>query len=587
MKRKKAPPVFKEYTMGQLILLPTDLDELIAPHHLVRVVNTFVEQMDLAPLLARYKGGGTSSYHPKMMLKVFIYAYTQKIFSSRRIAKALRESIPFMWLSGNNRPDFRTINRFRGEILKGIIEEVFLAILSLLIEGGYVKLEDYFVDGTKVEANANRYTYVWAKSNQRYQKQLAEKVAALFEEIERLNAEENARYGDRDLEEVGEDGPIDPHKLEQRVAALNAHLQSEAQAPAPAEEDPPAAAGPRLSDVLESKLQEVQQALAENPDNKNLAKAAKLLEKDYLPRARKYEDQERRLAGRNSYSKTDPDATFMRLKDDHLGNGQLKAAYNVQLGNENQFVVGFSLHQEAGDANCLVPHLEGVKRSLGRLPQKANGDAAYGSEENYAYLEREQVDNYLKFGGFDREQKKRYQPDPFKAENMPYDLERDRFTCPSGKRLRYRWTEHRMTKNGYPTERRVYECESCQDCPLKEKCTRAAGNRQVRVSFQLWAYRQQARENLLSEEGQRLRSQRGVDVESVFGRVKEDWGFRRFLTRGLEKVTVEWGLLSLAHNLSKVWSAENEPKSAEGSPASFCLPLEFPRFSLACHWGLP
>jgi transposase len=562
MKRKKASPVFKEYTMGQLILLPTNLDELIPPNHLVRVVNAFVEQMDLAPLLARYKGGGTSSYHPKMMLKVFIYAYTQKIFSSRRIAKALRESIPLMWLSGNNRPDFRTINRFRGELLKGIIEEVFLAVLSLLIDGGYVKLEDYFVDGTKVEANANRYSYVWAKSTQRYQKQLAEKVAALLEEIEQVNAEENARYGDRDLEEVGEDGPIDPHKLEQRVAELNADLQGEIQASLPSEEEPPTQAEPRLSQVLESKLQEVQQALVENPDNKPLKKAAKLLEKDFLPRARKYEDQERKLAGRNSYSKTDPEATFMRLKDDPLGNGQLKAAYNVQLGTENQFVVGFSLHQQAGDANCLVPHLEGVKCGLGHLPKKVNGDAAYGSEENYAYLEQEQVGNYLKFGGFDREQKKRYQPDPFKAENMPYDPERDQFTCPQGKRLRYRWTEHRKTSNGYATERRVYECESCQECPLKEKCTRAAGNRQVRVSFQLWAYRQQARENLRSEEGQRLRSQRGVDVESVFGRVKEDWGFRRFLLRSLAKVSVEWGLLSMAHNLAKVWSTENEPKLA-------------------------
>lgn len=115
----------------------------------------------------------------------------------------------------------------------------------------------------------------------------------------------------------------------------------------------------------------------------------------------------------------------MRLKDDPLGTGQLKAAYNVQLGTENQFVVGSSLHREAGDANCLIPHLEGVKHSLGRLLQKDNGDAAYGSEEHYAYLEREQVDNYLKFSGFDREQKKRYQPDPFRAENMSYDRERD------------------------------------------------------------------------------------------------------------------------------------------------------------------
>lgn len=560
MKRKKAAPVFKEYTMGQMTLLPSNLDEWIAPNHLVRVVNTFVEQMDIQPLLAKYKGGGTSSYHPKMMLKVFIYAYTQKVFSSRRIAKALRESIPFMWLSGNNRPDFRTINRFRGELLKGIIEEVFLAVLFLLIEEGYVKLEDYFLDGTKMEANANRYTFVWAKNTQRYQKQLAEKVAALFEEIERLNAEENARYGDRDLEEVGEDGPIDPQKLEQRVAELNEHLQAEA--PSQLEEEPPVETEPRLSEILESKLEQVQQTLQANPANKRLAKAARLLEKDYLPRARKYEDQEQKLSGRNSFSRTDPDATFMRMKDDPLRQGQLKPAYNIQNGTENQFVVGFSVHQEAGDPNCLIPHLERVKRGLGRLPKKVNGDAAYGSEENYAYLEQEKVANYLKYKTFNQEQRKRYHPDPFRAENMPYDPQQDAFTCPNGKRLTYRWTINTRTRNGYRTQRRVYEGEDCQSCPLKPHCTLASGNRRLKVSFRLWQYREQARQNLLSAEGQRLRSQRGIDVEPVFGRIKEDWGFRRFLLRGLEKVSIEWGLLCMAHNLAKVWSAADEPKMA-------------------------
>jgi len=575
MKRQKAQPVFKEYTMGQLILLPTDLEELIAPNHLVRVINTFVEQMDIRPLLAKYKGGGASAYHPKMMLKVFIYAYTQKIFSSRRIAKALRESIPFMWLSGNQRPDFRTINHFRGRLLKGIIEEVFLSILTLLIEGGYVKLEDYFVDGTKMEANANRYTYVWAKSAQHYQQQLAEKVSALFAEIEQLNDEENVRYGDRDLEEVGEDRSIDPQKMGKRVAELNAHLRGDAvAAPYPleektsleaafqAEEGLAVEAEPLLSEALESKLEEVKEALQENPSNPSLKKAAKLIEKDYLPRAKKYEEQKWKLAGRNSYSRTDPDATFMRMKDDPLQNGQLKASYNLQIGTENQFVVGFSVHQEAGDTSCLIPHLEKVKRSLGRLPNKVDGDAAYGSEENYAYLEKEKVGNYLKYNTFNLEQKKRYRPDPFRAENMPYDPKQDDFTCPNGKSLTYRYTFKKRTKNGYSTKRRVYEGEDCQSCPLKAQCVRGAGNRQLHVSFRLWRYRKQARQNLLSAEGERLRSQRGVDVEPVFGRIKEDWGFRRFLLRGLEKVSIEWGLLCVAHNIAKVWSAENKQKLA-------------------------
>jgi hypothetical protein len=249
----------------------------------------------------------------------------------------------------------------------------------------------------------------------------------------------------------------------------------------------------------------------------------------------------------------------MRMKEDAMKNGQLKPAYNIQIGTEHQFVVGYSLHQEAGDPTCLIPHLEKLKQLAGRLPQQIVGDAAYGSEENYAYLEREGVDSYLKYHTFDREQKQRYHPDAFKAENMPYDPEQDVFTCPNGQPLTYQATHHPKTKNGYRIEQRVYACADCQGCPMKAQCTRAAGNRQLHVSFQLWAYRQQARENLLSLIGQKLRAARGVEVETVFGRIKEDWGFRRFLLRGLEKVGIEWGLLSMAHNLAKVWTALHGP----------------------------
>jgi hypothetical protein len=252
----------------------------------------------------------------------------------------------------------------------------------------------------------------------------------------------------------------------------------------------------------------------------------------------------------------------MRMKEDHMCNGQLKPAYNIQNGTENQFVVGFSIHQQAGDTNCLIPHLEKLKEHLDRLPNRISSDAGYGSEENYAYLAQEKVGSYLKYNTFDREQKKRYQPDPFKAENLPFDAERDEFTCPNGKHLRYLYTTHSKTKNGFPTERRVYACDECQGCPLKEQCTRAAEKRQIKVGFQLWEYRKQARENLLSEEGKRMRSQRGVDVETVFGRIKECWGFRRFLLCGLEKVSVEWGLLCMAHNLAKVWSVDIDKRLA-------------------------
>jgi len=513
-KRKSQHVVFKPYTMGQL-QLPTDLEMLIPPNHLVRVVSETIEKMDLAILLRQYKGGGTSSYHPKMMLKVLIYAYTQRIYSSRQIAKALRENINFMWISGNNRPDFRTINRFRSTVMREIIDEVFTAVVELLIEEGYVKLKHYFLDGTKMEANASKYKAVWAKNTKRYKEQVQKKIKELLDEIDRVNEEENEEYGDRDLEEVGEDGPIDAEKLEKKIQELNERLKGD-------------------------------------PKDKTLAKAVKKLEKDYLPRKKKYEEQEKKLGDRNSYSRTDEDATFMRMKGEGRGKVWPKPGYNVQIGTENQFVVGFSVHQRAGDTSCLVPHLEQVKEQLGRLPENVIADGGYGSEENYAYLEKAEVGAYVKYNTFHLEQKEKYKQNPFRVENLMYNQERDEFICPANKRLVYRETSLRKTENGYLTERRHYECEDCQGCPMKPQCTRAAGNRRIQVSFRLKEMREKAMRNLLSEQGEALRSRRGVEVESVFGRLKHNWGFRRFLLRGKEKVKIEWGLLSIAHNMAKI-----------------------------------
>ena len=206
MKKKPATPVFKPYVMGQMALLPASYEEVIPPDHLVRVVNEAVEKIDLSALLGQYKGGGTSSYHPKMLLKVFVYAYAEKVYSSRRIAKALRENIHFMWISGGNRPDFRTINDFRGSRMKGVIEAVFTAVLEYLIDGGYVKLEHYFVDGTKIEANANKHKVVWEKRRANYHKRVQGQIKELLEQIEAANEAEQAEYGDEDLEELGGKG---------------------------------------------------------------------------------------------------------------------------------------------------------------------------------------------------------------------------------------------------------------------------------------------------------------------------------------------------------------------------------------------
>jgi transposase len=505
---------FKEYRMNQQFLLPPSLDELIPTNHQVRVVERAIERMNIEPLLKQYKGGGRSNFHPKMMLKVLVYAYSQKIYSSRMIAKSLRENINFMWIAGNNRPDFRTINRFRSSVMKEVIDEIFTSVIELLIEEKYVNLENYFLDGTKIEANANKYSWVWAKSTQKNHAKLKEKIQELLATIEETNRKENEQYGDLDLEELGEH-EINAEKLEQTVKELDARLKK---------------------DSL----------------NKELGHAVKQLEEDYLPRKKKYEEQESKLNGRNSYSKTDEDATFMRMKEDPMKNGQLKPGYNIQIGTEGQFIVGYTVHQKPGDSTCLIPHLEHVRKLLNKLPQNIIADSGYGSEENYEYLLDKGLGNYVKFNNFHLEQTRKFKQDAFRVENLAYDAETDEFICPAGKRLKYLKTQKMTTENGYSTERRIYEAEECQDCPLKGQCTKADGNRKIQVSFRLNQLKETARNNLKSDHGKELRSQRAIEVESVFGRIKNNWGFRRFLLRSLDKVKVEWGLLSIAHNLVKM-----------------------------------
>ena len=533
MKRKEPQPIFKPYIQNQLSLMPARLDELIPGDHLVRVINQAIEQLNLEPLLKQYKGGGTSSFHPGMMLKVIVYAYSERVYSSRRIAKALRENVNFMWISGNNRPDFRTINHYRSSRMKGVIDEVFGEVLEYLMEQGYVKLEDYFVDGTKVEANANKHKVVWEKRNRRYTERLQEKIRELLVEIDAVNAAENAEYGDKDLEELGGSGSgdgMDAEKLAKKMAELNKRL-------------------------------------VEQPENQELKQAVKTIQKDYLPRLQKYEEQKRKLAGRSSYAKTDEDASCMRMKEDRGAEKPWpKPAYNVQLGTEDQFVVGFSIHQQAGDPGCLIPHLEQVRVRQGRLPKKIIADAAYGSEENYDYVERNQLGNYLKYNTFHQEQHPPRKPELqrkrlFRAENFPYEAERDEFICPAQKRLTYQRTIQVKSDNGYSAERREYECAECERCPIRAECTQAKGNRRIRISFRLQHFRQQARENLLSAEGQVLRKKRSVEVETVFGHSKHNMGLRRFMLRGKEKVHNELGLHCIAHNLKKMHNKQQAQRA--------------------------
>ncbi|MCF8233144.1 MAG: IS1182 family transposase [Bacteroidales bacterium] len=524
-----AQQVFKTWNQNQMMLLPPSLDELIPQGHMVRFIDKAVDRIDTSELIGSYKGGGTSAYHPVMLFKVLVYAYANKIFTVRPIAKALRQDIHFMWLAGMSRPDFRTISNFRSGRLKPHIEGLFTSLLEILIEEGYISLKDYFVDGSKWEADANPHSHVWAKNTRRYKAMTQARIRELLNEIDRLNEDEDQRYGDNDLEEKGEGKDLNSQQVENRLERLKEKVNRDKQ-------------------QLGSHKQagEDKQTTQKRKNTQKAATRIGWIENQELRKLQKYETQEQILAGRNSYSKTDTDATFMRLKDDRL-----RAGYNVLLGTEDLFIVHYTVHQNPGESGLLIPHAEELRLRLDRLPENIIGDSAYGTFENYTYLDAHQTGNYLKFNSFHKETTRKYQNNPYLKDNMPYDASRDEFTCPQGRKLRYRETEHRPSANGYYQKRRIYECEDCSDCPVASACKKTAKNRTLYVNWPLETYKQQARDNLTSAHGQALRKQRNYDVEAVFGQLKRNMGHYRFRLRGLAKVILEFGLLSMAYNLKK------------------------------------
>ena len=508
----------KPYDQTQLLLLPPSFEEMIPEKHLVRVVNTMIDDLDLQIFLKSYKGGGTSVFHPKMMIKVIVYAYLNKIYTSRKIAKALREDIHFMWLSGMQRPDFRTINEFRSTRLKDIIDTVFAAQVEYLIENGYIRLDNYFVDGSKIEANANKYSHVWRKNVERYETATKKKIRDLISHIEKVNNTEQENYGNNDLEELGEGFVTDSEKLKKYI------------------------------DTLKDQLSKKKQAGSFGAAEKETAKAVRNLEKEQLPKLEKYEQNRKDLGGRNSFSKTDKDATFVRMKD-----GLLRPGYNVLIGCEKQFLINYSIHQNPGESGLFIPHMAKLNQLVGRLPKNAIADSAFGSFENYEYLSAKGIGNYLKYNTFAQDLSSKTQSEKFSKHDFKYDESNDSLVCPKNEVLKPTRTRTRISNNGYPQEVKIYECEQSADCPMSNKCIL---NRYKKLEYnrKLEVYKAAVYQSLTSYKGVNLRKQRCIEPETIFGDIKWNQKFTRFTLRGSEKVNIEMGILSLVHNFKKLFT---------------------------------
>jgi len=493
------------------MLLPPSLDELIPAKHPVRVVDEVLGKINIQPLINCYASGGAASYHPGMLLKVMVYAYINNIYSSRKIEEALQQNIHFMWLSGMSTPDHNTINRFRGEKLRKPLKEIFTQVVHLLAAEGLLSLKEVYTDGTKIEANANRYTFVWGNAIKTNKEKMKHQLDELWKYAQSIATAENDDTDPTDFTEVTKEN-------------------------------------------IEAAITQIDALIKDNVDvNKKIKQKLNYAKSKWPDALERYEVQQKIMGeGRNSYSKTDTDATFMRMKEDHMLNGQLKPGYNLQVSSNNQYIANYTIHQATTDTTTLISHLNDFSQQHQQEPEVVTADAGYGSEENYQYLEQKSITAFVKYNQFDREQNNNIQKKrPFAADKLHYNKEHDYYVCPIGQHMTSIGFFKRITTTGFVQEIKKYKAINCANCPLNGVCHKSKGDRVIEINHNLNTLKQKANEHLLSEEGIKKRKQRCHDVEPVFANIKNNHRFKRFMLRGKSKVEVETGLLALAHNLRK------------------------------------
>ncbi len=497
------------------------MDLVIPEDDSVRLLSQFIERMDLTELYATYSRIRKNSATPKHLLKVVTYGKMNRLYSARDIEKACKRDINFMYLlEGFPAPDHATLARFQSLHLAECSEDILAQMSSILYELGEISGEELFIDGTKIEASSNRYTFVWKKAVTKNMQKLLQKAADLVEECEDT-------YGFRIV--YGTHVRIrNLKKLRKKLYALK-------------EEE--AVVFVKGSGKRKTQLQRHVEQLEE-----------------YLERLKDYTDKIHICGERNSYSKTDKDATFMRMKEDHMGNGQLKPAYNLQHGVDSEYVVWLTIGPQPTDTTTLKPFLTSMEEHLFFKYHKIIADAGYESEENYIFLEENGQLAFIKPANYEISKTKKYQKDIGRVENMEYNVEKDCYICRNGKELTVIRTKKEKSRTGYVSEKTLYSCTSCSGCPYKRECIKGNNSKKpfedrqknLSVSKVFKEKRKECLERIITEEGAQLRMNRSIQAEGSFGEIKGDMGFRRFLSRGYKNVLCESILNAMAHNIKKL-----------------------------------
>ncbi|MDF7637847.1 IS1182 family transposase [Lactobacillus sp. ESL0791] len=523
--------MYQNYITGQTSLT-LNLDFSIPKNHLAYFISNFVNSIPDDVMLEDKPdktNTGRPAYHPAMMLKILLFTYSRRVFSGRKIERMLEENLPMMVIAGGRHISYHTINNFRsGEHANQLIKQSFVHFTNLLQEERLIREDAIFIDRTKIEADANKYTFVWKRAVEKFHAKLKVNAAELYDELIQKKViqaitEEEAQTS-QGLTMIAEQTEAEIKQLEQEIAT-------------------------------EPKV--IPRGSTKKRKRRGLKKILHKLRKDFIPRAEKYEQAEEIFGERNSYSKTDHDATFMHMKEDHMRNGQLKPGYNLQVATTDQYVVHFALYPNPTDFKTLEPFLD----QMTVLDKFKNivADAGYGSEYNYSMLENkyENKQYYIPYGLYDKEQTRKYRKDPTKLPNWTYNEKDDYYIDWQGVRFNFKRYGKRKNKSmGLVSDLKIYEADEFQltDELIKLAKTKSGRQRQVQYNPSWQYFKAKARATLQSEAGRRIYGCRKTDVEPVFGHMKSVFGMRRTHLRGKKKVETDIGLMLLMMNLSKYWN---------------------------------
>ena len=514
----------KKYYTPRQGHIPVFLSEYLSITDPVIAFDRFMEGIDISKYLANVSehSTGRARYNPVDMLKTVLFAFADKGYCSlRELEDNCKVNIRYMYLMNWKTPSYRTFGYFINEVLADNIEDIFRDINQEIFRTEKVDLSHIYIDGTKLEANANKYSWVWKKATEKSRYRQFAKITALLNEIN-----EELRWNGLHIETKEEYVP----------EYLKEILMSYAQAYQLDESSFVRGKGRRKT-VQQRRYEQLQ---------------------TYLSKLESYCEQ-LTICGkdRNSYAKTDHSATFMRMKKDYMGNDQLLPAYNIQIGVADEYIAVVDVQRFRSDMDCFVPLMEKFNKLYGFYPEYPVADAGYGSYNNYLYCEQHGMKKYMKFTLYDKETKdKRYHENPYRAENFSIDSD-GVMRCPNGKAFHFRYRQH-IKGNKYGRQEEIYECEDCAGCPYAAECKKTDRNRTVRINQELTAMHREVLDHLNSIHGALLRMNRSIQAEGTFGIMKYDRSYKRIVRRGMDSVKLEVFLVSVGHNLYKLFTKQQK-----------------------------